>query len=85
MLTQPGRTSLDTDLQLLARHAAPADRDVYEKCLKMYREVCTAPCRGLAMMPQCSSVLLLNPAANAPWDSAVVSTAQGLLLCPEML
>ncbi len=43
ILTWPGRTSLDADLQVLARHAAPADRRVYVKCLRMYRAVCPAP------------------------------------------
>ncbi len=40
LLTQPGRTSLDADLQVLARHAAPADRTLYAKCLQIYRTVC---------------------------------------------
>ncbi len=41
LLTQPGRTTLDADLQVLARHAAPADRNLYAKCLQSYRAVCS--------------------------------------------
>lgn len=39
LLNQAGRTSLDEDLQLLARHAAPMDRSFYAACQKVYLEV----------------------------------------------
>ncbi|CAL5220493.1 g2521 [Coccomyxa viridis] len=42
LLTQPGRTTLDADLQVLARHAAPADRNLYAKCLQSYRAKASA-------------------------------------------
>ena len=38
LLTQAD-TSLDEDLQLLARHAAPADRGFYANCLTACSEV----------------------------------------------
>lgn len=39
MLTQPGCSSLDEDLQLLAAHAAPGDRKHYATCRTVYLKV----------------------------------------------
>ena len=41
LLNQAGRTSLDEDLQLLARHAAPTDRSFYAACQRIYLKVST--------------------------------------------
>ena len=46
ILSQPGRTSLDADLEVLARHAAPDDCKVYAFCRAVYRMVCPALCRS---------------------------------------
>ena len=39
LINQAGRTSLDEDLQLLARHAALTDRSFYAACQKIYLKV----------------------------------------------
>ena len=63
LLTQAD-TSLDEDLQLLARHAAPADRGFYANCLTAYSEVGAAQLETtLNALALCTFLRLGGPGA----------------------